>query len=342
MLSSKAIRLGVAKTRLVFIVVLASTSFAGNGHAELASNGLLKTPNLNPFAVLAYTPLAESAHLVPAKAFDVAVSYNIANNLVSSANEYELLILDGESSTSDFTLNYGLRHNLELSISLSHVSHSGGRLDGPISKWHQTFGLPNADREYLEDNQINYRWSVNSEDRARVQTSVSGVGDTIIGLGFNLHSSPGQRITVRTALSLPTGDAKDLLGSGTKALSTFLIASKSIHFLTFPGVLRMGIGTTLSHRSTKVDLLRRRTAASAYAGLAYKVAKKLWLKTRLEYSQGRFYSSIPELSQANARLVFGGTIVLKPNRVIDFAIAEDLTVAHSPDVSFHARLAARF
>jgi hypothetical protein len=63
---------------------------------------------------------------------------------------------------------------------------------------------------------------------------------------------------------------------------------------------------------------------------------------RLEYSQGRFESSIPELNQANARLIFGGSIVLKPNRIIDFAIAEDLTVAHSPDVSFHASLAARF
>jgi hypothetical protein len=175
-----------------------------------------------------------------------------------------------------------------------------------------------------------------------VQASVSGLGDTVLGLGFNLHASPGQQIIVRSSLSLPTGDAKDLLGSGTKALSSFLIASKSMHFLPFSSVLRLGIGTTLSHRSTKVNVIRRRATASGYAGLASKVAEKLWLKMRLEYSQGRFESSIPELNQANARLIFGGSIVLKPNRIIDFAIAEDLTVAHSPDVSFHASLAARF
>ena len=74
---------------------------------------------------------------------------------------------------------------------------------------------------------------------------------------------------------------------------------------------------------------------------AFKVAEHVWLKTRLEYSQGRFESSIPELNQANTT-DFGGSIALKPNRVIDFAIAEDLSVAHSHDVSFHARLAARF
>ena len=256
--------------------------------------------------------------------------------------ENEVLRLDGESSTSDFILRYGLRQNVELSIALSHVNHSGGRLDGFISRWHKAFGLPNADREYVDDNEISYSWAVDSEDRASVQSSVSGIGDTVIGVGFNLHSSPGQRITLRSALSLPTGDAEVLLGSGTKALSTFLTASKSMHFLPYSSVLRWGVGATLSHRSTKVDVRRRRAAASAYAGLMFKVAEKIRLKTRLEYSQGRYKSSIPELSQAHTRMVFGGTIVLKTNRVIDFAIAEDLTVGHSPDVSFHARLAASF
>ena len=342
MLFNRSARLGVLSTFPVCFTTLALMTFAGDGHAELASTGLLKSPNLSPFAVLAHTPSAESAHLVPANTFEVRLSHNIANNFVSSTTKNEVLRLDGESSTSDVTLSYGLLPNLELSIALSHMRHSGGRLDGLISKWHRTFGLPNANRENVADNQINYQWAVNSEDRATVQASVSGLGDTVLGLGFNLNSSPGQQITVRSSLSLPTGDAKDLLGSGTKALSSFLIASKSMHFLPFSSVLRLGVGTTLSHRSTKVKVIRRRATASGYAGLAFKVAENVWLKTRLEYSQGRFESSIPELNQANARLIFGGSIALKPNRVIDFAIAEDLSVAHSPDVSFHASLAARF
>ena len=342
MLFYKPARLGILSTRLVCFTTLALMTFAGHGRAELVSTGVLKSPNLNPFAVLAHTPSAESAHLIPANTFEVALSHNIANNFVSSFTKNEVLTLDGESSSSDFSLSYGLLPNLEVSIAVSRVRHSGGRLDGLISKWHRTFGLPNANRENVADNQINYRWAVGSEERASVQGSVSGLGDTILGLGFNLHSSPGQRITVRSSLSLPTGDAKNLLGSGTKALSSFLITSKSMHFLPFTSVLRLGVGTTLSHRSTKVDVIRRRTSASGFAGLAFEVAENVWLKTRLEYSQGRFESSIPELNQANARLIFGGSIALKPNRVIDFAIAEDLSVAHSPDVSFHAGLAARF
>ena len=338
----KPLRLGIIRRLFVCLAALASTTFAVDGRAELASNSLLKAPNLNPFAVLAYTPSTESAHLVSAKTFEVALSHNIANNFVINTAENEVLRLDGESSTSDFILRYGLRQNVELSIALSHVDHSGGRLDRFISRWHKAFGLPNADREYVDDNEISYSWAVDSEDRASVQSSVSGIGDTVIGVGFNLHSSPGQRITLRSALSLPTGDAEVLLGSGTKALSTFLTASKSMHFLPYSSVLRWGVGATLSHRSTKVDVRRRRAAASAYAGLMFKVAEKIRLKTRLEYSQGRYKSSIPELSQAHTRMVFGGTIVLKTNRVIDFAIAEDLTVGHSPDVSFHARLAASF
>ena len=338
----KPLRLGIMKRSFTFLAAIASTTLAIDGRADLASNSLLKTPNLNPFAVLAYTPSTESAHLVRAKTIEVALSHNIANNFVISNTDNEMLRLDGESSTSDFILRYGLRQNLELSIALSYASHSGGRLDGFISKWHKAFGLPNAGREYVNDNEISYHWAVDSEDRASVQSSASGIGDTIVGIGFNLHSSPGQRITLRSALSLPTGDAQNLLGSGTKALSTFLTASKSMDFLPYSSALRLGIGTTLSHRSTKVNVRRRRAAASAYAGLVFKVAEKLWLKTRLEYSQGRYKSSIPELNQAHTRMVFGGTILLKTNRVIDFAIAEDLSVGHSPDVSFHARLANRF
>jgi hypothetical protein len=36
-----------------------------------------------------------------------------------------------------------------------------------------------------------------------------------------------------------------------------------------------------------------------------------------------------------------GPLAKNATGVFDFAIAEDLSVAHSPDVSFHASLAAR-
>jgi hypothetical protein len=96
MLFYKPARLGVLSTFLVCFTTLPLMTFAGNGRAELASTGLLRTPNLNPFAVLAHTPSAESAHLVPANTFEVRLSRNIANNFVSSTtkNETRLEVTD--------------------------------------------------------------------------------------------------------------------------------------------------------------------------------------------------------------------------------------------------------
>jgi hypothetical protein len=58
--------------------------------------------------------------------------------------------------------------------------------------------------------------------------------------------------------------------------------------------------------------------------------------------QGAFESSTPELSHANARLIFRGPKMLEPDRKIDFAIAEDLSIANSPNVPFHARFLLAF
>ena len=144
------------------------------------------------------------------------------------------------------------------------MGRSGSGLDELKSRWQKAFKLPNTDRKYVEDNQINYWGTVNFKGGANFQTAISGVGDTIIDLGLNLHSSQGQRISLRSALSPPSSGVKKALGSGTKAVSTFLAASKIVHFLPFSGVLRVGVGTTLSDRSAKVDARRRRAAASGY------------------------------------------------------------------------------
>jgi hypothetical protein len=48
------------------------------------------------------------------------------------------------------------------------------------------------------------------------------------------------------------------------------------------------------------------------------------------------------LGKGKARLVFGGSLLLTPRRAKDLAVVEDISIGHSPDVSFHASFNARF
>ena len=235
------------KRPMAFFALIIAMAFPLDSKADLASNRLLKTPNLNPLAILAHTPASETAYLVPEKTLQVSLSQSLANNFVQSANKGEALWLDGESSATDITLSYGLPNDLELSLAISYLRHSGGRLDKLINKWHQGLGLPSGGRHLVADNQLNYQWTENSKDLMRAQSSVSGVGDTVIGLGRSLRSSPGQRVTLRWALNLPTGNSGKLLDSGATALSTFLIASKVVHFMPCSSVAHLGIGATYAN-----------------------------------------------------------------------------------------------
>ncbi len=327
---------------IIFFFLIITIAFPLDSSADLAFNRLLKTPNLDPLAILAHTPATETAYLVPEKTLQISLSQSLANNFVQSASKGEALWLDGESSATDITLSYGLPNDSELSLTISYLRHSGGRLDKLINKWHQEFGLPSGDRHLVADNQLNYRWTENSKDLIHTRSSVSGVGDTVIGLGKNLRSSPGQRVTLRWALNLPTGNSDKLLSSGATALSTFLIASRVVHFMPFSSVAHLGVGATYANHRAENDIPHRGISTSAYAGLAAKVTEQLWLKTRITYAQGRFNSPIPELGKGKARLVFGGSFLLTPRRAIDLAVVEDINVGHSPDVSFHASFNARF
>ena len=333
---------GTLNRPMALLALIIAIAFPLDSKADLASNRLLKTPNLDPLAILAHTPASQTAYLVPEKTLQVSLSQSLANNFVQSASKGEALWLDGESSATDVTLSYGLPNNLELSLAISYLRHSGGRLDKLINKWHQGFGLPSGDRHLVADNQLNYRWTENSKDLIHTRSSVSGVGDTVIGLGRNLRTSPGQRVTLRWALNLPTGNSDKLVGSGATALSTFLIASRVLHFMPSSSVAHLGVGATFANHLAESDIPHRGISASAYAGLATKVTEQLWLKTRITYAQGRFNSSIPELGKGKARLVFGGSFLLTPRRAIDLAVVEDISVGRSPDVSFHASFNARF
>ena len=299
--------------------------------------------NHNPFLQVFGLPPLQSAALAAEGSMTTAVSLDLANNADFGETGVESFLIDGESYFLNIVLRRRMNDWLELGVDVPLAAHGGGFMDSAIINWHDTFGMSNTKRRGPDD-QLQFLYERDGATRYELSSNASGLGDVQLSAAIPLKEAnkDGYAMAVRTSLKLPTGDDRDLLGSGAADLATGLYVSdtkslfnKPLGLSGFAGVLLLGDGDVLPDQQK---------SAVPFGGIvaSWQVMERFAITTQLQAQGAYFDSDIEELGGNTTQLGVGFNFRLKHSgRCLKFAVAEDPIADATTDVAFHFAIVNR-
>lgn len=306
-----------------------------------------RTFNQQPTLQVFGLPLDSSAAITPAGRLKVALVEEIANAYRMSSKAGEQLLFDGESYRTTLAISYGFGDRFEAGVNIPYVIYGGGFLDGFITGFHDTFGMPQGERDNAPKGRVNYSYHRNGLEKLRMNRSGSGIGDISLTGAMQLYAADDaasrQHLALRADLKLPTGEVGSLRGSGSTDLAVSLCGS--ITDATEWGTLGVfgSVGGLAMTDGRVIADQQNNFAGFGTVGIGWGPASWISFKVQLNATTPLYsHSSLTELSQASMLLVSGGALLLPGNYQLDLAVGEDVAVGTAPDVAFHVGLSKQF
>ncbi len=330
-------------------VLIAFSLFCSCGTASAADMEItpFSTFNQSPLVQIYGLPHETSAAIVPPGSFHVALTQDLSSNYTVNRNGQEKITLDGETYRTTFSARYGIASRWEAGIEIPYLVQGGGFLDSFVIDWHNTFGLPQGNRDTATKNSINYSYFKDGVQRLLVNRSGSGIGDITLTGGFSLYdvrdTGSHNRLALKGAVKLPTGDSSNLFGSGSTDYMLQLCGSM-INYSEWGSLGVYGSAGGLAMSGS--DVLRDQhnpLAAVGTLGFGWGPASWISFKVQLNGNTPLYRdSSLGELSKSPLLLILGGALTLPGEYLLDIGVSEDVAVTTAPDVSFHLGLSKRY
>jgi hypothetical protein len=130
---------------LRFLVPLLALAIPLDAGAQ-QSYGPLPSQEGGPLQRIGFTHTVEGADLVEAGSVQAETRIAYSNIFEEDSASTHRLFLDLERLSTDVGLRWGVTQRLEAGARLAFETTGAGVLDGFISGWHETLGLPNANR----------------------------------------------------------------------------------------------------------------------------------------------------------------------------------------------------
>ncbi|MBI5545824.1 MAG: DUF3187 family protein [Deltaproteobacteria bacterium] len=275
---------------------------------------------------------------------DFSADYS-SNYSISSAKLPDSLLLDGESARMSLRGRLGLGSGVELGFEIPWIAQSGGFLDAFILAYHQAFGFNQGGRNHATDNQLDFHYRRNDVDRFVVQRAGCGLGDLQLSAGVRLleRGPAGRALALRGSVEVPTGDVRQLMGSGSFDAALWLSASADVALPLGRGEVWASVGGLGMTDAGVLADLQTHVVAFGEFGLGWRAVPGFALKIQLD-AHSPFYrdTSVVALGTPVAQIAVGASVGLWRNASLDLAVVEDPAVMASPDVSLHAALKAFF
>ena len=297
--------------------------------SALAQAQGFETFNQSSLARFAALPGLGQGAVVPQNESINSVTLDWTNEFFVQANAREDLTLDGESQRLAMRYRAGLApvfgHALEWSLEVPLLFTGGGVMDSGIESWHSTFGLPNANRDDLPQDQYRIRYVRDGVTLIDREQGSSGFADVRLGLGVALS----ERWTLRGLLQLPTGDKKKLTGGHTGG-ALWLDYSLPLTESRRAALLLSG-GVSATTTDGPLKDLQRPVVGLVGAVLIVPIYGALDGVVQLN-AHSKLYkgSTLDPLARVGAPLAFGLRLPYK-RLVFDLAVLEDPSVNASPD-----------
>jgi len=304
--------------------------------------------NQSPLIQIYGLPHDTAADITPLGTFRISLNQDLSSNYTVSSTTREQITLDGETYRLALAARYGIAPRWEAGIEIPYLFQGGGFLDRFVVDWHDTFRLPQGGRDSAPTGRLLYSYrNKDGIQKLLMDRSGSGIGDISLIGGVSLYdarsSGSHDRVSLKGAVKLPTGDSSYLRGSGgTDAMLQLCGSMNSYSEWGSLGVYGSIGGLAMS----KGDVLRDQHnpyAGVGTFGLGWGPASWISFKVQLNGTTPLYRdSSLDELSRSPMLLIFGGALRFPGEYLLDIGVAEDVAVATAPDVSFHLGLSKRF
>ncbi len=285
----------------------------------------------NPFVLIHGLPFPASAHLPQRGELDWSAGVNITNTVNNETALNEVLLLDYESYELVLSSSYGLNEHWALRLDVPLIYYGGGQLDGVIDRWHDIFGLPQANRPFVEDNQYQLHYARGATLITDLQQADNGLGDIQLGLGHQLLDGAVHAASVWLTLDLPSGEADALRGNGASDVSVQLATA---HRLDDSWQLDTSLALLFAGDSALNTVTIADKVWYAHSALSWLVHPIIDVRVQLQGHSDIYANSNLKLLGSSYQLVFGGSVHLDSCARVDIAVSEDLKAGASPDVSF--------
>lgn len=299
--------------------------------------GLFQLVDQNPLVSIQGLPVPGRAVLLQPGQSSWALNYNLTNTLNIETSSHGLMLMDGETASLEFKYGRGVVDGWSWEVSLPWLRHSGGALDGFIRRYHQALGLPQGGRLLQPEGRLAYVVPDVTEAGLELTQPGSGVGDLKGTVSRQLRLGVQGAVSLHTQVKLPTGSSEKLTGSGGSSLSIWTVGERSvipglgISMAGYLGYLHLQSGEVLAEQVNRSNIF-------GGAALDWRYSQYLFFRSQLDFHTGLYQHTGYEFLGNAVLLTLGGGINFSPGLSLNIAVAEDIKVNASPDVSFHVSL----
>ena len=303
-------------------------------HARLPLN----RPDMNPFTLGYVTADTTIGTGIAQGQWRWQMGLNVANTVQSEsrADGSESILLDAETKRFHVGVEYGLSDKWTLSLDLPYIRHSAGHLDGAVDEFHGLFGFPEGPRGKRPPDLLAIEYRVDGHALVDFSQPSSGIGDIGLSVIRSIDSDWIEDLRVGAKLKFPSGDYRQLTGSGTVDGALWLSGTAALatnvsqFFSVGAAVIEKNAGLLNDIRNSKYGFL-------SY-GVAWRYNDFLTLKAQLDTRSAIYHQTSMAPLKASTTISFGGTLTIFRDYQLDIAVVEDIHVGTAPDVVFHINL----
>jgi hypothetical protein len=273
--------------------------------------------------------------------FRSGLNFDYSRTFFGGVSTDWVALIDMELAVIEFSLEYQPSRQFRMDLHIPLASMNGGGLDKFVEEFHDTFGLPNDNRNGRPRNQFGYTLRKDGQDWISPRQGGLHLADSRLGLEMALLRSEAPLpldIDLQYILKLPIGDADAGFGSGNFDHGLFLPMQATYYpwFLyLMPGGILTGTPDTLG-ADVEVNPM-----GTLFIGIEYAMTPAWSLLGQLNfYTSPLGTTGIEQLDEDSIELVFGTIGQLSRRIELEVAFCEDLS-RNAPDFTLHIGLCFR-
>ncbi len=297
----------------------------------------IHTSNRSAFARLYGLPTMADAKILAKGASGHSLITELSSQFVVEESANESLFLDGETSGFIYLWRYGLAKNMEFSLELPWLRHSGGKLDSTVEKWHDLFNFPNGGREQYPQNQLQFTLQTPVQTIFFDQTT-EGLGDIGLQLAYQILDKPKYALSGHIRLDAPTGEFSRFTGSDKWDAALGLNVNHYGLFSAVNGVVYGQLGVLKPGVHRRMTAMAKSSVVYGGVGVSIPLIKNVNANVQLESHSAFFNSELGALADNTFQLSFGVDVRLNNTWQLDVAMSEDIRPTTAPDFTFHIAL----
>lgn len=321
---------------IVFIYVFSAGLLFGSDSSRVGNNkGPLLTNNLYPFYLPFINLLPENAKPLGQGNIRLSISNNYGNTFRLDGDgmaDNFLFDVDTESSRTAINFDVGVTNKIDIGLEATYLIQYGGIFDSIIQKFHNFFGVPNAGRNEVENNQF----ALNVENKNGIwidmNKPVSGFGDITLKAKFNLSEllKKSLYLSLQPAVKIPVGNSDYLLSSGKFDFALNLLAEKTGNNYG----LYINLGWLHLSKPENLYIFEFTENLFSYV-LSYEwiVGEDWSIYIQADGSSSPYKSGYHLLDDNSCTINLGFKYKLNENSLIQFAFSEELFTFAATDVS---------